>query len=67
MSIVYKSKEQLRKESEKAIKKFVRSGGAIETIKPRKTPKSVMRSKSSRGFIAGTSGFAAGFPRKSFA
>jgi len=64
MSVVYKSKDQLRKETEKALKKFLKSGGAIETVKARKAPKMLMRAKNSRGFVSGTSGFATGFPRK---
>lgn len=65
MSVVYKSKAQLAKESEKALKKFFKTGGAIETIKARKAPKQKMRCKNSRSFCAGTSGFATGFPTKS--
>ena len=65
MSVVYKSKAQLAKETEKQIKKFLRNGGSIEIVKPRKTPKQKMRGKSSRSFSAGTSGFATGYPTKS--
>jgi hypothetical protein len=67
MNTIYKSKEQMRQESEKALKKFLKSGGVIQVdTRKRKAPKGVMRSKSSRGFIAGSSGFAVGFPSKSF-
>ena len=65
MSVIYKSKSELRAESEKALKKFVKQGGTIEIVKSRKAPKSKMRTKSSRGFVQGTSGFAAGAPKKS--
>jgi len=65
MSVVYKSKAQLAKETEKQIKAFLRKGGSIEIVKPRKTPKQKMSCKNSRGFCGGTSGFATGFPTKS--
>ena len=65
MSVVYKSKAELRAETEKAVKKFLKQGGSIEIVKPRKAPKTKMRSKSSRGFVQGTSGFATGAPKKS--
>jgi hypothetical protein len=65
MSIFYKSKVELAKETEKQIKEFLRKGGSIEVVKSRKAPKQTMRSKSSRGFVQGTSGFPAGAPRKS--
>lgn len=66
MNTIYTSKEQLRQESEKALKEFLKSGGVIQVdTKKLKTPKGVMRAKSSRGFITGTSGFATGMPRKS--
>lgn len=65
MTVVFKSKTELRAETEKALKKFLKTGGDIEIIKPRKAPKSKMRTKNSRGYVSGTSGFATGFPRKS--
>ena len=65
MSVVYKSKAELAKETEKQIKAFLRKGGSIEIVKPRKTPKQKMSCKNSRGFCGGTSGFATGFPTKS--
>ena len=65
MSVVYKSKAQLRVETEKALKKFLKQGGSIEVVKSRKAPTSKMTCKNSRGYIAGTSGFANGMPRKS--
>ena len=65
MSVIYKSKAELRAETEKAVKKFLKQGGSIETIKPRKAPSSKMTCKNSRGYVTGTSGFATGMPRKS--
>ena len=65
MSIFYKSKAELAKETEKQIKAFLRQGGSIEVIKARKAPKQTMTCKNSRGFVQGTSGFPTGAPRKS--
>lgn len=59
-----KSKSQLREEGEKALQLFLKRGGAIETIKARKAPKTKMQGKNSRGFNGGTSGFATGYPSK---
>lgn len=66
MSVVYKSKSELRAEGEKALEKFLKSGGTIEVVKARKAPKSKMKAKNSRGFAGGSSGFANGFPVRSF-
>jgi hypothetical protein len=63
---MYKSKAELRAETEKALKKFLKQGGSIEVVKARKAPKMLMRSKTTRVASTGTSGFAVGFPRKSF-
>jgi hypothetical protein len=60
-----KSKAELREESEKALKKFLRSGGVIEVGRPARVRKSTMSAKSSRGFVSGTGGFATGYPRRS--
>jgi hypothetical protein len=59
------TKSEARAESEKAMKAFLRAGGVIKVDerKPR-APKAKMSSKSSRGFVSGTSGFATGMPRK---
>jgi hypothetical protein len=65
--IVFKTKSQLRAETEKQIKLFLKKGGSIEVVKPRKAPKQIMRAKTSRGFVSGTGGFANGFPRKTLA
>jgi len=67
MNVIYKSKSQIRKETETALKKFLKTGGSIEVVKARKAPKSKMRVKNSRGFVSGTSGFAAGYPKQSLA
>ena len=64
MNTIYKSKSQVRAEMEDAVAKFLRAGGVIETVKPRKTPKAKMTAKNSRGFVTGTSGFATGYPSK---
>ena len=62
--IITKSKSQLRAETATAVSLFLKTGGSIETIKPRKAPTTKMRGKNSRGFVQGSSGFANGFPRK---
>ena len=64
--IMYKSKTELRIETENALKKFLKQGGSIEVVKSRKAPKMLMRAKTTRVASTGTSGFAVGFPRKSF-
>jgi hypothetical protein len=64
--IMYKSKAELRIETENAIKKFLKQGGSIEVVKSRKGPKMLMRAKVTKQASTGTSGFAVGFPRKSF-
>lgn len=59
------SKAEARAESDKALNKFLKSGGVIEVVKPRKAPKPRMSSKTTRNASTGTSGFATGYPRKS--
>lgn len=66
MSVVYKSRAELRVEGATALEVFLRSGGSVEVVKARRAPKMVMRGKSSRTSSLGTSGFAVGFPSKSF-
>jgi hypothetical protein len=63
--VIHKTKTELRAETEKQIKAFLRKGGSIEIVKARKAPKQKMTVKNSRGFCTGTSGFANGMPRKS--
>ena len=69
MNVLYKTKTkaELRDESEKALKKFLKKGGDVQVIKAKKIPKSKMTTKSSRGFVAGTGGLSTGFPSKTFA
>jgi hypothetical protein len=62
----YKSKAELRAETEKQLKAFLKKGGSIEVIKPRKAPRPKMAGKTTRVASTGTSGFAVGYPRKSF-
>jgi hypothetical protein len=61
------SKSQMRAESADAIALFLRKGGVIEQCKPSRRGRkgSKMASKSSRGFVSGTSGFATGYPKRS--
>ena len=64
MNTVYKSKSQVRAETADAVEAFLRAGGTIEVVKSKKAPKQKMRTKTSRGFQGGTSGFATGFARR---
>jgi hypothetical protein len=63
--IVIKTKSQIRAETEKQVALFLRKGGDIQIIKPRKAPKQRMSGKVTKSSSTGTSGFATGFPRKS--
>ena len=65
MNTIYKSKSQVRQETSEALQLFLARGGQIEVVKARKTPKSKMTVKVSRGFQSGTSGFATGYPKRS--
>lgn len=69
MNVLYKTKTkaELRAESEKALKKFLKTGGDVQVIKAKKLPKTKMTTKSSRGFVSGTGGLSTGFPTKVFA
>ena len=67
MNTIYKTKSQLRAESEQSLKDFLKSGGSVEIVKTKKMPKTKMSSKSSRGFVTGTCGLSNGFPTKTFA
>ena len=62
----YKSKSELRAETEKQMALFLKRGGSIEIVKARKAPKQRMNGKTTRMSSTGTGGFAVGFPRKSF-
>ena len=61
----YKSKSQVRAETNDAVEKFLRSGGVIEVVKAKKAPKQKMTCRTSRGFNGGSAGFATGYPSKS--
>jgi hypothetical protein len=61
----YKSKSEIRAETEKQVNLFLKKGGSIEVVKARKAPKQRMSGKVTRSASTGTSGFATGFPRKS--
>jgi hypothetical protein len=65
MNTFFKSKSELRAETEKQIKLFLKKGGSVEVIKARKAPRQRMSGKVTRSASTGTSGFATGFPRKS--
>lgn len=66
MTVIYKTKSQLRAETEIQLGKFFRTGGSVEVVKSRKAPKQRMSGKTTRVGSTGTSGFAVGFPSKSF-
>jgi hypothetical protein len=61
------SKSEARAEGEKALQAFLKKGGVVQVDeKKRKSPKTKMSGKSSRGFMGGSSGFATGYPSKTF-
>jgi hypothetical protein len=64
-NVIFKSKAELRAETEKQVAMFLKRGGAIEVIKARKAPRTKMKGKTTRVASTGTSGFAVGFPRQS--
>lgn len=66
MKEIYKPKSVIREETKDAVAEFLARGGVIEVVKSRKAPKSKMKAKNSRGFNAGTSGFATGYSKTSF-
>ena len=45
MSVVFKSKAELRAETEKQVALFLKKGGSVEIVKSRKAPKQTMRCK----------------------
>ena len=63
MSIFYKSKSQIRVETNEQIQKFLKQGGVIEVVKTRKAPKPKMSGKTTRSVSKSTSGFSTGFSR----
>ena len=62
----FKSKSDVRAELSAEVEAFLRSGGSVVTVKPRKAPKLKQSAKSSRIPSTGTGGFSVGFPTKSF-
>lgn len=64
INTLVKSKSELRAETEKQLKAFLKRGGVIEVVKARKAPKQKMSAKTTRNASTGTSGFATGYPRK---
>jgi hypothetical protein len=65
MNVVYKSKSQVRTETQDAVELFLARGGQIQVVKSRKAPKQKMSGKTTRSGSTGSSGFAAGFPKRS--
>ena len=61
-----KSKSQVRIETADALAKFLRSGGVIQVVKAKKAPKQKKKAVGTRMASTGTSGFAAGFPKRTF-
>lgn len=66
MSIFYKSKSEIRVETNNDIEKFLKQGGVIEVVKSRKSPKPKMSGKTTKSPSKSTSGFSVGFPRSYF-
>jgi hypothetical protein len=64
MNTIFKSKSELRDETEKQLKLFLKKGGSIEVVKSRKAPKQRMSGKTTRTGSTGTSGFATGYPTR---
>lgn len=64
MNEIYKSKSQVRTETNDAVEKFLRSGGVIQVIKAKKAPKSKMRAVGTRQ-VSNSGAFAVGYPKKS--
>lgn len=62
---LYKSKSQVRTETNEQLEKFLRSGGVIQVVKAKKAPKQKMKAVGTRNASTGTGGFATGYPRKS--
>lgn len=73
MNTIYKSKSQLRTETNDALEKFLKAGGTIrvhpggtiEVVKAKKAPKQKMKAIGTRQASTGTGGFATGYPRRS--
>jgi hypothetical protein len=65
MMVGYKSKSDVRAESDVLLADFLRSGGTITIGTVKKTPRVKVSCKTSRGFVTGSSGFAVGFRNRS--
>lgn len=68
MNSIYKTKSQIRTETEDAVAKFLRSGGVIEICKPSKRGSKAgktMKSTSTRSTVVG-GGKPMGYTRSSF-
>jgi hypothetical protein len=66
-NVPVKTKTELRAESDAQLQAFLKKGGIVQVDeKKRKSPKTKMSGKSSRGFMGGSSGFATGYPSKTF-
>ena len=48
MNQLYKTKSQVRQETQSDIEKFLAAGGKIEVIAPKKAPKQKMKAKNDR-------------------
>ena len=48
MNTLYKTKSQVRQETQSDIEKFLAAGGKIEVIAPKKAPKQKMKAKNHR-------------------
>lgn len=66
MQTIYKTKSQIRQETEAQVALFLKRGGQIEVVKARKAPKQKMSAKSTRTASVGTSGFATGYRTSNF-
>lgn len=64
MNTLYRTKSQIRSETADALQEFLAKGGKIQVVKPRKAPKQKMVARATRNCSTGTSGFAAGYPRR---
>jgi len=66
MNTIYKSKSQIREETNKQVELFLKRGGQVEVVKTRKAPKQRMSGKTTRSSSTGTSGFATGYRTSNF-
>jgi hypothetical protein len=66
MNAIYKSKSQVRQETEAQVALFLKRGGVVQVVKARKAPKQKMSGKTTRSSSTGTSGFATGYRTSNF-